>query len=280
MKLFIIFCILFNGLYSYATKTSYKSNAPQNSPTIDNTPNGSDQKVGIYEELGKYAKTENIFSDSEGNKKTIKEFMKNKSTIISMNYYNCPGICTTQFSTVAQLINLLDAKTEDFQVLTISIEPNDTPKLAAEKKDTFYKTLRLKPNFPQEQWKFLSGDAKSIKSFSDSIGYHYKKIINPKTQEINYIHPGSLTVLSPKGKITRYIYGIRYSSFDVKMALIEANDGRVGGIRVQALAYCFAYDTKSKKYIFQWEKIVGGLMFFIVISFFLYLAFTGRKKEN
>ena len=219
-----------------------------------------------------------MFTDASGYTKSIKEFMNDKPTIISMNYYNCPGICSTQFAAVASLIDLLDAKTKDFQVLTISIEPTDTPKLALEKKDTFYKSLVLKPNFPKEQWKFLSGSADNIKKFSDSIGYQYKKIID-KNGVIDYIHPGSLIVLSPKGKITRYIYGIKYSPFDVKMALIEASEERVGGIRVQALKYCFAYDAESKKYIFQWEKIVGGLMFAIVISFFLYLAFTGRKKD-
>jgi len=265
-------------LSGYATSAKYQSNAPDNSRVISNTPDGDEQKVGIYEKLGEIAKVDTLLTDTLGNKKSIKEFMQNKPTIISMNYYNCPGICSTQFAAVAGLIDLLDAKTKDFQVLTISIEPSDTPKIALDKKETFYKSLILKPKFPEDQWKFLVGDAKSIKDFSNSIGYQYKKIVD-KNGVVDYIHPGSLIVLSPSGKITRYIYGIRYSPFDVKMALIEASEERVGGIRVQALKYCFAYDTNAKKYIFQWEKIVGGLMFFIVISFFLYLAFTGRKKK-
>ena len=274
----MISILLSNLLNAYAAQAKYASNAPEGSRTVSNTPDGNNKKIGIYEELGEIANINAIFTDTSNNTKSIKEFMNGKSTIISMNYYNCPGICSTQFAAVANVIDLLDANIKNFQVLTISIEPTDTPKIALEKKNTFYQSLILKPNFPIDQWKFLSGNADNIKKFSDSIGYQYKKIVD-KNGIVDYIHPGSLIVLSPTGKITRYVYGIRYSPFDVKMALIEADEERVGGIRVQALKYCFAYDAESKKYIFQWEKIVGGLMFAIVISFFLYLAFTGRKKD-
>ena len=237
------------------------------------------QKVGIFDQLGKNANIDLTFNDEMNNNKSIREFMQNKPTIFSMNYYNCPGICTTQFAAVAALIDLLDVSNDEYQVLTMSIEPTDTPTLAQKKKDTFYASFKKKKNLPQEQWKFLSGTQNNITAFSESIGYNYKKVIN-KQGGIDYIHPGTLIVVSPSGKITRYIYDLRYSSFDVKMALIEAKEERVGAIRVQALKYCFAYDPVSKKYVFQWEKVVGGLMLFIVVSFFLYLAITGRKEEK
>ena len=245
----------------------------------DNEKIGESEKVGVFDQLGKNANTDAVFTDELGESKSIKEFMHNKPTIISMNYYNCPGICTTQFAAVAALIDLLDVSIDEYQVLTVSIEPTDTPALAQKKKDTFYASLKKKKDLPQEQWKFLSGTQENITALSESIGYNYKKVTN-KQGGVDYIHPGTLIVLAPSGKITRYIYDLRYSSFDVKMALIEAKEERVGAIRVQALKYCFAYDPVSKKYVFQWEKVVGALMLFIVVSFFIYLVVTGRKKEE
>lgn len=281
-KIFFIYLVLVSFLNAYSTGVKYSSNIPgeyQTNQIDENLSDGRDKKIGIYDELGKYAKIDLLFTDSASQTKPIKEFMQDKPTIISMNYYNCPGICSTQFAELAALVDLLDLDLKDFQVLTISIEPTDTPKLALAKKDTFFQNLRLKPDLPDDQWKFLVGNKENIKMFSESIGYYYKKTVD-KYKNIDYIHPGALTILGKDGKITRYIYGIDYSPFDVKLALIEASKGQVGGIRVQALAYCFAYDPQAKKYVFMWEKIVGGVMFFSVLALFIYLVITGRKKEE
>jgi protein SCO1/2 len=237
-----------------------------------------DVLIGIYEELGNKISLDTQFTDQNGTKKTIKEFMNGKSTIISLNYYKCPGICGAQFASVASLVDRLDVPLDEYQVLTVSIEPDDTPALALDKQDTFYDSMVLKPNLSRDQWTFLVGDQKSIYDLANSVGYKYKKQIS-KDGVIDYIHAGALIVVSPSGIITRYIYGMEYSKFDVKMALIEADEGRISAARVQALKLCFAYDTQSKKYIFQWEKIVGGMLFLGVLSFFLYLMITGRKKS-
>ena len=237
-----------------------------------------DVKIGIYEKLGDIVDVNATFTTQDNQVKTIKELMDGRATIISLNYYKCPGICSAQFSALASLIDRLDVNLDEYQVLTISIEPEDTPELAKDKQKTFFDSLRLKPNFPKEKWDFLVGTQENINNFSSSVGYKYKKQIN-KNGIVDYLHPGALIVLSPSGKITRYIYGIKYSQFDVKMALIEADEGRVNATRVQALELCFAYDAQSKKYIFQWEKVVGGIMFLGVLLFFLYLMITGRRKS-
>lgn len=234
-------------------------------------------KVGVYERLGEIASVNSIFTTETGEKKTIKELMNGRSTIVSLNYYKCPGICTTQFAAVASLVERLDVPLDQFQVLTLSIEPKDTPQDALDKQRTFFDSMILKPNFPKDKWRFLVGEQKNITEFANSVGIKYKKQVD-KDGKINYLHPGTLVVLSPSGKITRYIYGLSYSQFDVQLALVEADEGRVNATRVQALKLCFAYDATAKKYIFQWEKIVGGLLFAGVLLFFLYLLFTGRKK--
>ena len=237
-----------------------------------------DVQVGVYEKLGAIADINSKFVTETGENKTIKELMDGRSTIVSLNYYKCPGICTTQFAAVASLVDRLDVPLDQYQVLTLSIEPKDTPQDALDKQTTFFDSMMLKPNFPKDKWRFLTGKQKDITDFANSVGIKYKKEID-KNGDVNYLHPGTLVILSPSGKITRYIYGLSYSQFDVQLALVEADEGRVNATRVQALKLCFAYDAKAKKYIFQWEKIVGGLIFFIVILFFIYLVFTGRKKS-
>jgi protein SCO1/2 len=236
-------------------------------------------KVGVYEKLGEFASVNSIFTTETGEKKTIKELMNGRSTIVSLNYYKCPGICTTQFAAVASLVERLDVPLDQYQVLTLSIEPKDMPKDALDKQRTFFDSMILKPNFPKDTWRFLVGKQKNITKFANSVGIKYKKQLD-KDGTVNYLHPGTLVILSPSGKITRYIYGLSYSQFDVQLALVEADEGRVNATRVQALKLCFAYDAKAKKYIFQWEKIVGGLLFAGVLLFFLYLLFTGRKNND
>jgi protein SCO1/2 len=236
-----------------------------------------DVRVGVYEKLGQTAAVDTVFTDSTNVKKTIAQIMNGRPTIISMNYYKCPGICTSQFAAVASLVDRLDVPLDEYQFITVSIEPEDTIELAAEKKKTFFESLILKPNLPKEKWNFLVGDQENITKFADSIGYEYLKQTNTEGV-VDYLHPGTLIVLSASGKITRYIYGISYSHFDVKLALNEADEGRVSAARVQALKLCFAYDAEAKKYVFLWEKVVGGGLFFMVLCFFIYLTITGRKK--
>jgi protein SCO1/2 len=234
-------------------------------------------QIGVYEQLGKIIDLNTTFTTEYGQLKTIKELMDGKSTIISLNYYECPGICTTQFSEVASLIDRLDVSNDQYQVLTLSIEPKDTPQLALKKKRTFYESMILKKNLLKNQWHFLVGTQKNITKLANSVGFKYKKQVD-KNGVINYLHPGTLVVVSPSGKITRYIYGLSYSQIDGKMALIEADEGRIGATRVAALKLCFAYDAQAKKYIFQWEKVVGGVIFLSVLLLFIYLIITGRKK--
>ncbi len=239
-----------------------------------------DVKIGIFEMLGKNVALDAVFTDENNNTKTLKEFMGNRPTIISMNYYKCPGICNTQIAAVASLIERLDVDPDEFQVLTISIEANDTPKDALDKKNIYFSSMKLKPNFPRNKWHFLVADQKNITAIAESIGFRYKKQVN-KLGVIDYIHATALTVLAESGKIIRYVYGSsNYSNIDVKLALNEADEGRVSPSRVVALQLCFAYEPKSKKYVFQWEKIVGIFMTLSTLSFFLYLILTGKRNDK
>ncbi len=234
-------------------------------------------KIGIYEHLGSYIPMNLTFNDEYGNKKTLKEFINNKPTILTLNYYSCTALCSPLLSGVAQVLDKMQLKPYiDYNVLTISIEPLDTPALAQEKKKTHLNNIKIP--FPPQTWSFLTGNQKNIDAISDAVGFKYQKRI--KDGVVDYLHPGAIIVLSPNGKIARYLNGVRFLSFDLKLAVLEASQERSGPTIANTLLYCFAYDAKSKTYVFQAEKVVGSFMFGIIFIFFIYLVKTGRKTKE
>jgi len=234
-------------------------------------------KIGVYENLGGTIPMNLKFVDEYGNKKTLKEFINNKPTILTLNYYSCTALCSPLLSGVADVLDKMQLKPYiDYNVLTISIEPLDTPALALDKKKAHLNNIKIP--FPPQTWSFLTGNQKNIDAISDSIGFKYQKRI--KDGVVDYLHPGVIIVVSPNGKIARYLNGVRFLSFDLKLAVLEASQERSGPTIANTLLYCFAYDAKSKTYVFQAEKVVGSFMFGIVLIFFIYLVRTGRKTKE
>lgn len=238
----------------------------------------ANKQIGVYEHLGDKINLELTFTNEYNQKKTLKELFNNKATILTLNYYNCPSICSVQLYALAETLNKLDLKPYiDYNAITISIEKEDTFKDAREKKDSILKTI--KKSFPPQAWTFLSSkNQTSIDEISDSLGYKYEKRI--KDGVVDYLHPGVIMVISPTGKISRYLNGIDFLPFDLKLALLEANKENTGPTIAKALLYCFAYDAKSKTYVFQVEKIVGSFIFLIIFIFFIYLIKTGRNQKK
>lgn len=235
------------------------------------------EQIGVYEHLGSTVPLNLTFTDEYNKTKTLKEFIRNKPTVLTLNYYSCKALCSPLLTGVSHVLNQLDLKPYiDYNVLTISIDPEDNYQTALAKKQTHLKMI--KKAFPPQTWNFLTGTQENINQISDAIGFKYKKRI--KDGVVDYLHPGVIIVLSPNGKISRYLNGIDYLPFDLKLALLEAKDERVGPTIAKTLLFCFAYDAKSKTYVFQAEKIIGILMFLIVAIFFSYLVKTGRKQEK
>ena len=134
--------------------------------------------------------------------------------------------------------------------------------------------------YVEDTWHFVIGENNSSGKLADSVGYGFEKKVFEKTGLTEYIHPGVTIILSPEGKITRYLNGVDQLPFDVKMALIEAADGKVGPTIAKTLLFCFAYDAENKKYVFAWEKVIGTGMSLMAIGLFILLIKLGRKEED
>ena len=236
--------------------------------------------IGIKEKLGNYVSLDLTFIDEEGKSRTLKEYMNGKPAVVSLNYFRCAGICTPQLEDMAKMLSRMKlAENIDYKALTISFAADETPPLAKAKRKTLIDSME-RP-FTQDGWHFLISENNSSAIFSKEVGFSYKKSIS-QAGVVDWIHAAALIVISPEGKITRYLNGIDQNPFDVKMAILESTEGKIGPTIAKTLLYCFAYDPKGKTYVFVWEKVAATVILFITIFFFLWLLRSGRKaqKEN
>ncbi len=234
--------------------------------------------VGIDEKLGESVPLDLIFINEESQKVTLKELMDGKPTILTLNYFRCSGICTPQLNALAKVLGKIDlAENTDYKVVTVSFAPDETPALATAKRKNQLQTIGR--DYVADAWHFVVGDNNSAQTLANRVGFKYEKTVSP-TGRVDYIHASSLIVLSPEGKIVRYLPGIDQVPVDIKMALAEASEGRVGGTIPKAMLLCFSYDPQGKKYVFMWEKVAGVVMLLLVFGFFIYLVKTGRKEED
>ncbi|MCB2221716.1 MAG: SCO family protein [Bacteroidetes bacterium] len=229
-------------------------------------------ELGIYEHLDEYIPDNITLTDENYNEVNLRESI-NKPTVIALVYYECPGICSPLLEGVADVITKAKIDLgEDYEVYTVSFDPTEKPKLAKDKKRNYAKLV--KGQDVQNGWTWFTGDSSNINTLLNALGYKVKK------EGAEYIHPAALIVLSPEGKITRYLHGTYFLPFDLKMAVVEASEGRSGPTINKVLQYCFSYDPEGKKYVFNITKISGTLILFIAISMFIGLMFKRKNKNS
>lgn len=239
----------------------------------------SDDKIGTYEKLGGFIPLDLVFTDENNQTKTLGEFMSNKPTVVSVNYFDCPGVCGPQIDGMTRTVDRMElVEGQDYKALTISFVKTDTVAQAKSFKQNHINVIRK--DFDKNSWNFLTTDnQKTIDILTDTLGYEYKKIIN-KQGLVDYIHPAGLAVLSPEGQITRYLSGIKYLSFDLKMAILEAAKGEVRPTITRALSFCFSFDPENSKYVLATNKIIATVILFIIVVFFIYMLITGKKRKR
>jgi protein SCO1/2 len=227
--------------------------------------------VGIEEKLGQIIPLDVVFNDEGGKRISLKQVI-HKPTILAPVYLGCPDVCSFLLYNLARALNQLPSEPgKEYQVLAVSFDDTEKPPLALEKKRLYLKMIE-KP-FPEEAWKFLTGEEENIRKLTEAIGFRFKR--EGKT----FQHPVSLVILSSDGKITRYVYGTDVLPFDLKMALLEASEGRVGPSISKVLRFCFSYDPKGRKYVFNTLKVTGIVTLAFALSFILFLVVKGKRTQ-
>ena len=232
-------------------------------------------EIGIVEHLNEYIPDDIVFHNFDSVDVNLKSII-DKPTVISFVYYTCPGLCSPLLNGLAEVIDRTDMTLgEDYQVITISIEPEDIIEVGKEKKKNLITSMENNSDFVnQDAWIWLKGNQENITKATNALGFQYKK------DGKDYIHAASIMVVSPKAKITRYLHGTYFLPFDLKMAVSEAKEERSGPTISKVLKFCFSYDAEGKTYVFNITKITGIIILGGALLLFLILIFKKPKKTN
>lgn len=228
--------------------------------------------VGIVEHLDQYLPTDAFVIDTKGDTVLVKSLI-DKPTILSFVYYRCPGICTPLMDGIAELINNSDLELgKDYRVLSISFNPHEGYDLAL-KKHGNYATV-VKKSGMEKGWNFFVSDSANISKLTRAAGFKYLKKGN------DFVHTGGIIILSPDGKITRYLNGVRFQPFEFQLAIIEATKGQSGPTVNKLLQFCYSYDPVGQTYVLNVTKVAGIVILFFGILFFLILRFSPNSNKN
>jgi len=229
-------------------------------------------EIGVEEKLNNYVPLDAFLFNIEGDTVYLRD-LYDKPTILNFVYYRCPGICSPLMDGLADVIDKSDLVIgKDYQALTISFDPRESAMLAERKRNN-YQNLMEKADLAKEGWTFYTADSANIARLTDAVGFRYKAVGN------DFIHSATLVITSPQGKITRYMNGIYFLPFELKMSIIDAGEGISGPTINKVLQYCYSYDPEGQEYVLNITKITGTLMIFIALIVFLILV-LGKKKKT
>jgi protein SCO1/2 len=236
----------------------------------------AEQQIDVIENLGGFIPLDTEFYNESGNLVKLSSFFESDiPTVLTLNYFECPMLCTLVLNGLAEsLKNLTLNPGEDFQVITIDINPNEKTLFANQKKKNYINGFGLE-NIKND-WHFLTGDQNNIKKVADSIGYIYYY----DAQRDEYMHPAAITLLGSEGKISRYLYGIEYPIKDLKLGLLEASEGKIGTTLDKIILYCYHYDPYKNTYTIFATNIMrlGGI--FTIIFLGIMLVGYWKKDKN
>jgi protein SCO1/2 len=240
---------------------------------INPVANNSDVEIGVVEHLDEFLPDSISLINENGQQVWLADVI-DKPTVINFVYYRCPGICSPLMEAVASVMDKSDlVPGKDYQVLTISFDPNETIELGIRKKANYLNLMSNKVEEAKKGWLFFTSDSTSIARATNATGFKYKRTGN------DYLHAASLTVVSKDGKITRYLNGMYFLPFEWKMAIVEASKGQSGPTLNKVLRYCYSYDPVGQTYVMNVTKISGTLILFFAAIFLLTLIFKTKRKK-
>src|SRR5210317_1042001 len=231
-----------------------------------------ESKVGLDEKLGAILPLDLVFTDEQDNPVSLAELV-NKPTIIAPVYYRCPNVCHFLQGDLARVLPGLKLKGgEDYQVISFSFDENEKPELAERSRNTYY--AAMKNQYPDQAWRFLTGDLETIHKLTDAAGYRFQKV------GTEFLHPVVFFVVSPDGMIVRYLHGTHVVPKDLTLALYEAKEGHVGTTIRKMVQYCFSFDPEQKTYVFNILRVSATAILTTLAIFAAFLIFGGKKPNK
>jgi protein SCO1 len=233
--------------------------------------------VGIDQHLNEQVPLDLKFRDETGQTITLGSYFGHKPVILSLVYYSCPMLCTMAENGLLNTLRDVQFNIgKQFEVVTVSIDPTENPEMAMGKK-AVYVGLYGRPGAKQG-WHFLVGDEPAIHALAQAVGFHYNYM--PQTKQ--FAHATGIVVLTPQGRVSRYFYGILYPSRDVRLALVEASNEKIGNSVDAVLLYCCEYDPATGKYSVVISRVLrlGGLLTVLSLGTLIFALSRGRRQSD
>jgi protein SCO1 len=232
------------------------------------------QKVGVAQHLNQPLPLDAQFVDDTGKTVRLGDYFGKHPAILSLVYYNCPMLCSEEMDGLAGALEMVKLNPgKDFEVIIISIDPSETPELAAKKK-AFYVKRYGRPE-TAGGWHFLTGQQSAIDAVSSATGFGYVRVPGPDGKLDQFAHASSIEVVTTDGHIAQYYLGVEYSPKDVMLGLIEASGNKIGSPVANILTYCYHYDPQTNKHSLIVARIVqlGGMVTVVSLGSFMFVMF-------
>ena len=242
------------------------SGAPGSPPPDAPLPPPPIKDVGFDQKLGEAIPLDLVFRDEAGESVRLAKYFGKRPVVLSLVYFNCPMLCgMTTDGLVRSVRSLRFEPGTDYEILSVSFDPRETAEMASEKKRTVMAQYGRKSG--PGGWHFLTGDAASVAALTSAVGFRYVWDAEQK----QFAHATGITLLTPQGRIARYFFGIEYPAKDLRLALIEASEERIGNVVDQLLLLCFHYDPKAGRYTATVRNLVraGGLITLVLVAGFV-----------
>lgn len=231
-----------------------------------------DKVMDLKERLGAKIPLDARFRDETGRQVRLGDLVTGPTIILPV-YYSCTNECNFLQSGLSRVLPEIKRRPgEDYRVVSFSIDENDTPVQAARAK-RMYMTAMKSP-FPEQGWRFLTGELADIRRLTDAAGYDFRR------KGRDFIHPLVSLVVAGDGTIVRYLYGTTFLAKDLSLALLEAQEGRVGATVRKVVDYCFTFDPENKTYVFNLLRVSATVVILTTGGFLAFLLITGRKRNK
>ena len=244
------------------------------------------QRVGVTQRLNQMLPLDAQFVDDTGKTVRLGDYFGKRPAILSLVYYNCPLLCSEEMDGLASalmMVHLTPGK--DFNIVIISIDPSETPQLAAKKK-AFYVKRYGHPE-TADGWHFLTGQQAAIDAVSNATGFGYVRVPGSDGKLTQFAHASAIEVVTTQGRLAQYYLGVEYSPKDILLGLIEASGNRIGSPVANILTYCYHYDPQTNRHSLIVARAVqlGGMMTVVSLGGFMFLMFRrdlqlGRNHDS
>ncbi|HXI03464.1 MAG TPA: SCO family protein [Candidatus Saccharimonadales bacterium] len=233
--------------------------------------------VGIDQNLGGQIPLDLEFTDELGRKVRLGDYFDKKPVILTLVYYECPMLCTLVLNGLVSSLGVLSLEPgKDYELVTVSFDPGESPELASAKKKTYVD--RLGRDGAIQHWHFLTGKQEAIKKLTAAVGFRYT--YDPKTDL--FAHASAIMIATPKGQLSSYMYGVEFAPRDLRLNLVKASQGGIGTLADAVLLFCYHYDPVTGKYSAAAFNVIrlGGIITVLAIGGFIFLALRRERPKH